>query len=81
MIEFSNHIHSRIQVRPMYYELGFSPSSRIFARRTLLNRLLRALDSLPPTYGFLIWDAYRPREVQSRLFDWMKEEIQKNCPI
>jgi zinc D-Ala-D-Ala dipeptidase len=80
MVEFNNQTHSRIQVRPMYFELGFSPSSRIFGRRVVLDRLLKALNSLPLKYGFLIWDVYRPRAVQSQLFDWMREEIRKKSP-
>ena len=79
-IEFNDQIHSRIKIRPMYFELGFTSSPRIFGRHVVLNRLLNALNFLPPKYGFLIWDVYRPRAVQSRLFDWMREEICKKSP-
>lgn len=79
-IEFSKATHARIQVRPMYFEIGFSPSPRIVGRRAVLNGLLNALHDLPAQYGFLIWDVYRPRAVQSRLFDWMKDEVRKKSP-
>jgi len=79
-IEFNNQIHPRIKIHPMYFELGLSPYSQIFGRRAVLNGLLESLDYLPPEYGFLVWDVYRPRAVQSRLFDWMREEVRKKFP-
>lgn len=79
-VQFDDKIHSRVQVRPMYFELGFSPSPHIFGRRAVLDRLLKAIDFLPAEYGFLIWDVYRPRDVQSKLFKWMREEIRKKSP-
>lgn len=80
VVEFNNHTDSRIRVRPMYFELGFSSEPRIFGRRAVLDRLISAVDALPREYGFLIWDIYRPRAVQSRLFNWMREEIRKKSP-
>ncbi|WED42523.1 M15 family metallopeptidase [Legionella cardiaca] len=80
IVEFTNQIHSRIQVRPIYFEQGFSPYPLIFGRRAVLDALLQALNKLPASYGFLIWDVYRPREVQQKLFNWMSEEIRKKLP-
>lgn len=79
-IEFHDQINDRIKVNPMYFKLGFSPSPTIFGRLTVLRRLLQALDYLPAQYGFLIWDIYRPRAVQKKLFCWMREEIRKKFP-
>lgn len=78
--EFHNQINPRIKVRPMYFELGFSSISKIYGRNELLQRLLNSLEFLPTEFGVLIWDIYRPRAVQARLFDWMKQEIQKQYP-
>lgn len=80
VVEFNNLIHPRIQVRPMYFELGFSPLPCILGRRAVLDRLLTLLESLPLTYGIIIWDVYRPRAVQERLFNWLREEIRKKSP-
>lgn len=64
----------------MYYELGFSNTPTIYGRQAILDRLLHALSFIPSHYGFVIWDIYRPREVQRRLFEWMRDEIRKNHP-
>lgn len=79
-VEFNNNINSRIKIRPMYFELGFSSSPQIFGRRVVLDGLVNALNFLPNEYGFLIWDIYRPRQVQEKLFNWMREEIRKKNP-
>lgn len=79
-IELHDCIHDRIRVEPMYFNLGFSPHSAVYARKVVLNSLLKALEILPITVGFHIWDAYRPRAVQATLFSWMREEIRKKMP-
>lgn len=78
--KFDNETHPRIQVRPMYFEQGFSSTRHIYGRRAVLNRLLKALAILPAQYGFLIWDVYRPRAVQAKLFVWMKEQVRNKYP-
>lgn len=79
-VEFHNEIHPRIQVNPMYFNLNFSPFAQIYGRFAVLECLLNALEWIPEEYGFLIWDVYRPRAVQARLFQWMREEIRKKYP-
>lgn len=81
LVEFHNQIHPRIQIYPKYFELGFSPFPCILGRYAVLDRLLKALEFLAPQYGFLIWDVYRPRAVQAKLFAWMSEEIRKKFPL
>lgn len=80
VVDFALIKHEKIRLRPMYYELGFSNTPTIYGRKAILNRLLHALSFMPNHYGFLIWDIYRPREVQGRLFEWMRDEIKKNQP-
>lgn len=80
IIEFNNNQHARIKIRPMYYELGFSTSKHIYGRRMVLDQLKIAIEQLPKEYAFLIWDVYRPRSVQSTLFDWMRGEVRKKFP-
>lgn len=76
-IELHNQTHPRIKVCPKYYELGFSVVPHIYGRKAVLQRILSALEQLPAEYGLLIWDVYRPREVQCTLFEWMRNEIRK----
>jgi D-alanyl-D-alanine dipeptidase len=64
----------------MYYELGFSPYPDVYGRRIVLEKILRALENIPKNYGITIWDIYRPRAVQKKLFEWMQSEIKKKYP-
>jgi D-alanyl-D-alanine dipeptidase len=80
-VEFSSdNTNERIKTLPMYFNLGFSPSPLIYGRYAVLSRLHQALSLLPEQYGFLIWDVYRPRAVQAKLFNWMRDEIRKKSP-
>lgn len=79
-VQFLNDEHPRIKIDPMYFKLGFSPFSQIYGRKAVLIKLIQALDFIPEHYGFLIWDVYRPRAVQGKLFNWMREEIQSKYP-
>ncbi len=79
-VELHQGLHERIILKPMYFELGFSPSPKIFARRGVLSRLFKLLEALPQEYGLLIYDVYRPRAVQATLFEWMRGEIRKTQP-
>jgi D-alanyl-D-alanine dipeptidase len=79
-VVFTNEIHNRIKVEPMYYQLGFSPSPDVFGRLIVLKQLIKALSLLPEEYGFVIWDIYRPRSIQEKLFNWMRDEIRKKSP-
>ena len=80
VVDFADLIHPRISIQPKYFELGFSGSPKIYGRGAVRDRLLAALELLPPDYGFHIWDIYRPRSVQAVLFDWMRAEIKKRSP-
>lgn len=79
-IEFQNKLHNRIKIDPMYFKLGFSPVPQVYGRKAVLTRLIEALSFLPQQYGFLIWDVYRPREVQGVLFNWMRDELRTKYP-
>lgn len=59
-----------IAVDPQYYARDIDhASSNLYARRGVANRLVVAANLLPPDYKLLIWDAWRPLEVQQDLFD------------
>ncbi|CDZ78203.1 D-alanyl-D-alanine dipeptidase [Legionella massiliensis] len=80
IVKFTNQIDPRLHVRPMYFELGFSPETTIYGRTAVLKGLMKALALIPQEYGLLIWDVYRPRAVQAALFNWMHKEIQIKYP-
>ena len=80
VVNFCEIENERIRVQPMYFELGFSTSPEVLGREAVLRRLLRVLPHLPNNYGLLVWDIYRPREVQGKLFEWMRNEVKKRSP-
>ena len=80
-MSFNEIKNTRIKIRPMYFELGFSPYPAIFGRVAVFRRLLIILSLIPENYGLLVWDVYRPREVQGSLFEWMSNEIKKKKPL
>ena len=60
----------KISVDSQYYKSGIAHASpNLYARRGVANRLVVAASLLPPGYKLLIWDAWRPLEVQQSLFD------------
>lgn len=79
-VETVNGLHARLMVEPMYFNLGFSNTSKIFGRRVVLDKLLQALAHLPRQVGFMVWDIYRCRSCQGRLFEWMRVEVKKKYP-
>lgn len=79
-IVLDNHVHERLKIEPMYFNSGFSPDALVYGRKIILKRLLVALKDLPEELGFLIWDIYRPRAVQAKLFLWMREQIREKMP-
>ncbi|MBN9230748.1 MAG: hypothetical protein J0I93_07830 [Legionella sp.] len=79
-ILFDNQSHPRLRIVPIYYQKGFSDRPQIYGRRTVLEKLLLALEHLPVNVGLQVWDVYRPRAVQQKLFLWMQEEIRKKFP-
>lgn len=75
-----NNLHERIKIEPVYFNLGFSSKSEIYSRKAVLAGLLKALDNLPAHLGFLIWDVYRTRDVQAKLFHSMQEKVRRIYP-
>ena len=81
VVSFCNLNNPRIKIKPMYFELGFSSDAAIWGRVAVLRRLLIVLSLLPENYGLIVWDVYRTRAVQGRLFEWMRSEIKKRSPL
>ncbi|RME82888.1 MAG: D-alanyl-D-alanine dipeptidase [Caldilineae bacterium] len=70
------------QVEHVYYRQGIPGSlPRCLAREAVVARLLQARALLPQGYDFLIWDAYRPLEVQTQLFQRYKAGLRERYPF
>ncbi|HEX6462569.1 MAG TPA: M15 family metallopeptidase [Candidatus Saccharimonadales bacterium] len=52
----------------------------LFARQSVIRRLLAAERLLPAGYHLLLFDAYRPYEVQKSLHDFYKQKLKEKHP-
>lgn len=76
-----NNISDKIKIEPVYFNQGRKGSIKeSYVRKTLADKLIKASENLPKGYAFLIWDAYRPLEVQQDLFDDYYEVLKKDNP-
>lgn len=56
--------------KPMYYEQGYkSALNDCYVRQSLVDMLNKARTLLPKGYDFLIYDGWRPIEIQQELWD------------
>lgn len=79
-----NNAHPAIFYKPMYHILGMNGAIKTcFVRKSVLSRLVKAvtiLQSLKPNFSFLVYDAWRPKEVQQALFDDYYIQISRRYP-
>jgi D-alanyl-D-alanine dipeptidase len=66
-------------LEPAYYNWGLSDSSKMYLRRTVAERLAAVRDQLSPL-NFKIWDGWRPREVQHKIFMKYWKEMASEFP-
>ena len=52
----------------------------IFCRESVLRRLLGAAERLPPGHRFVVYDCWRPMQVQQSLFDTLKDQLAGQHP-
>jgi len=52
----------------------------VFVRKGVAKRLLEAQQHLPEGYHLLVFDAYRPLQVQDSLFRAYRDQLQLQCP-
>ncbi|QTL97209.1 D-alanyl-D-alanine dipeptidase [Iocasia frigidifontis] len=72
---------NRIIVKPQYFRQGLEYSlPECYCRGGVLLRLKKAADLLPAGYKLVIFDAWRPTEVQLTLFDRYKEKLLRKHP-
>jgi D-alanyl-D-alanine dipeptidase len=54
-------------LEPVYYNNGLSDTPKMYLRKTVVERLATASHELAPL-KFKIWDGWRPREVQHKIY-------------
>lgn len=71
----------QILINPQYFKQGIQGSRKeVFLRLGVVERLVAATQYLPKGYKFLIWDGWRPLEVQQALFDEFYNWLEKENP-
>lgn len=66
---------------PKYFKRGIDGALEdCYARKSVVEKLLRAQSLLPSKYRFKIFDAYRPIEVQQALWDEYRKKLKKENP-
>ena len=74
-------IQNRLFIRPSYFEQQIPNSlNAIYLRRRVAKQLLQALSTLPKEYSFILYDGFRPLQVQEFLFEQFQDAIQKSHP-
>lgn len=80
LIEMSP-IGNRLFIRSNYFEQGIPNSLKsIYLRQCAVERLLEALSYLPEKYSFILYDGFRPLQVQSYLFEQIQQNLQLTYP-
>ena len=71
----------KIICHPEYFIQNINHSLPVlYVRKGLYTKLLDATRMLPKGYKFVVYDAYRPVEVQRSLFDLYKAKLKKENP-
>src|SRR6266498_2751506 len=68
-----------LMVEPIYSKQGLSAEKRIFLRKGLVEKL-KLIEKDLKIYKFKIWDGYRPREIQNKIFDRYFSELKSKHP-
>lgn len=73
--------HRRIYLHSIYFKQQIPNSLQsIYLRQNAYERLLEALTLLPEEYSFIVYDGYRPLQLQQHLFQLFSKEIKKRHP-
>ena len=73
--------HPRIFIKSMYYIQNIPNSLKfIYLRKGVYERIQQALNILPKNLSFILYDGYRPFEVQKHLFNQFLDETKKKHP-
>ncbi len=81
LISINEIYQDRIILESKYFLKGLEGSIKeCFIRETVAELLIKASKLLPDNYKFVIWDAWRPIEVQRSIFNRYKEEMKHRNP-
>ncbi|MBI3283002.1 M15 family metallopeptidase, partial [Candidatus Curtissbacteria bacterium] len=81
LVKINDYAPEHIIVRAEYCERGLLWANRDqFLREGALRRLVMAAELLPRGMKIVVWDAWRPLEVQQALFDQHLELLRKEHP-
>lgn len=71
----------RIIVQPQYFLQGIKGAlPECYVRESVYEKLLEAANLLPSGYKLVIFDTWRPIQVQQSLFDILKEKLIRQYP-
>lgn len=73
--------HPRVFIYPVYY-IQKAPNSlrSIYLRESAYERFMQAVSLLPENYSFIVYDGFRPLQVQQYLFNQFSAQLQKQYP-
>jgi D-alanyl-D-alanine dipeptidase len=75
-------VPEKILVRPLYYINGIEGAiPECYVRRTVLSRLLKAAELLPQGFRLVLFDAWRPKALQTSLFQKFRSELRERMPL
>ena len=73
--------HPRIFTKSIYYSQNIPYSLKdIYLRESTYKKVIQAIALLPEQYSLILFDGYRPLQVQQYLFDYYYEEMRKMYP-
>jgi len=76
-----NDLDPRIACSPQYYLQDIPHASeRMYARQGVAESLVKAADLLPNGHTLVLWDTWRPLEVQQALFDDYHRRLKAQNP-
>lgn len=73
--------HPRLFTKSMYFEQQIPGSlASIYLRKGVYEKLQKVLQLLPKEYSLILYDGFRPFQVQQNLFDLFLTEMKRNNP-
>lgn len=67
-------------LEPFYFKQGLAKTDKLYTRKTIAEKLASIQDTLLKGYRFKIWDPWRPREVQARIYWKYWDELKQKNP-
>ena len=81
LISLSDFGCERIKVSPIYYSAGLRGSLPVaYLRKGVVKKLAEAAGILPDGLHFVVWDAWRPLDVQEVLYERALEKCRQQHP-